>query len=205
MVAGRQRDFEIEEALEKAMLVFWKKGYLGASLTDLTTSMGINKPSMYAAFGNKEALFVAAAAYYGEKVAAPLFALLREENKSLQYRLKNYLRSTAELLCDVKTPRGCFITVASNELAAHSLPDKAQNVIVDATNCSEEAFEQFFAEEMNKDYIDKNTNLKDLTLFMLTVLHGQAAMARNGKSLEQLYQAIDFSMLSFNEILPIGH
>src|ERR1700733_6142055 len=57
MAVGRPRAFEAGKALDSAMQVFWRKGYIGASLTDLTWAMGINRPSLYAAFGNKETLF----------------------------------------------------------------------------------------------------------------------------------------------------
>src|ERR1041384_1958854 len=67
---GRPRDFDMEKALDAALHVFWKKGYEGASLTDLTEAMGINRPSLYAAFGNKEDLFRRALARYSSGPAS---------------------------------------------------------------------------------------------------------------------------------------
>ena len=64
---GRPREFDVEEALGAALKVFWRKGYDGASLTDLTEAMGVTRPSLYCAFGNKEALFRAALHRYDER------------------------------------------------------------------------------------------------------------------------------------------
>src|SRR5215216_7558256 len=68
MPRGRPRDFDVDEALDRALRVFWRKGYEGASLPELTRAMGINRPSLYAAFGNKEALFRKALDRYAEGV-----------------------------------------------------------------------------------------------------------------------------------------
>ncbi|MEM6585892.1 MAG: TetR/AcrR family transcriptional regulator, partial [Pseudomonadota bacterium] len=65
--AGRPRSFDRETALEAALNVFWAKGYDGASMADLTGAMGINKPSLYAAFGDKDALFAETIARYAER------------------------------------------------------------------------------------------------------------------------------------------
>src|ERR687895_845688 len=68
--AGRPREFDQDEALDTALEVFWRQGYEGTSLGELTVAMGINRPSLYAAFGNKEALFRKALDRYVDGPAA---------------------------------------------------------------------------------------------------------------------------------------
>src|SRR5437870_11774936 len=68
--AGRPRSFDLDKALDAALQVFWRKGYEGASLSDLTRAMGINRPSLYAGFGDKETLFRKARHRYAEGPAA---------------------------------------------------------------------------------------------------------------------------------------
>ena len=88
MPQGRPRAFDIDEALEQALQVFWRKGYLGTSLTDLTEAMGINRPSLYATFGNKEALFRKVLDRYSERQTAYLRSALEEPTaRSSQSRL----------------------------------------------------------------------------------------------------------------------
>ena len=70
MTAGRPREFDYEKALDQAMRVFWEKGYEGTSLPDLTQAMGINRPSLYASFGNKEELYKKALNRYAQTSAA---------------------------------------------------------------------------------------------------------------------------------------
>ena len=68
-MVGRPREFELEDALGRAMMVFWRKGYDGASLSDLTEALGITRPSLYAAFGSKEELFRQVLDRYDERTA----------------------------------------------------------------------------------------------------------------------------------------
>ena len=74
--AGRPRSFDKNDALQKAMLVFWEKGYEGTSMADLTQSIGMKAPSLYAAFGNKDAIFKEVVSHYLPIVANGQFAIL---------------------------------------------------------------------------------------------------------------------------------
>src|ERR1700758_3801754 len=78
MPSGRRREFDADEALERALEVFWSRGYLGATLPELTRAMGINRPSLYAAFGNKEELFQKALDRYQTGPQSFLARALRE-------------------------------------------------------------------------------------------------------------------------------
>jgi len=118
MVGGRKREFDKTEALEQAMRVFWQKGYLGASLSDLTEGMGINKPSLYSAFGNKEALFIHATEFYLEHHAKQHLRFLHEE-KPLQQRLSNYLQSVVAAQFTEIYPKGCYISFCLSESASN--------------------------------------------------------------------------------------
>lgn len=194
MVGGRQLQFDKQEALEAAMTVFWKKGFLGASLSDLTTCMGINKPSLYATFGNKEDLFVSATEHYLNNHAAPHFLLLNASGLSLSERLAAYLLSVTSMLCDPTKPGGCFISVATNEAAGESLPEKAHLAVIKASNFTETYLTEFFTSEKDKGNLTTDIEVKDLTLFIITFLHGIAAMARNGKTPRQIKSIVDITV-----------
>ena len=198
MAGGRQLQFDKQEALETAMTVFWKKGFLGASLSDLTTCMGINKPSLYATFGNKEDLFVSATEHYLNHHASPHILLLNTPDQSLSERLKAYLLSVTTMLCDPSKPGGCFLSVASNEAAGESLPEKAHQAVINAGNFTENYLIDFFASEKNKGNLTTDLEIKDLTLFILTFLHGIAAMARNGKTPQQIKSIINITVTALN-------
>src|SRR6266478_984191 len=104
---GRPRAFDIEKALERALRVFWEKGYEGSSLSDLTEAMGINRPSLYAAFGNKEELFRRVLARYVEGPAA--YVLKALEEPTAHGVAKALLSRAGDLVTDPRNPRGCLL------------------------------------------------------------------------------------------------
>lgn len=103
---GRPRAFDAEKALDRAMQVFWRKGYLGTSLSDLTDAMGINRPSLYAAFGNKKSLFRRVLGRYLEGPSVYVTDALREPTARAAVELVLY--GVVDLLTDPRTPTTCM-------------------------------------------------------------------------------------------------
>lgn len=194
MAGGRQREFDKDDALHAAMLVFWKQGYVGASLADLTAAMGINKPSLYATFGNKEQLFVAATEYYLEQLAAPHVTKLRQPSKPLTQRLKDYLMSLAAMISDPEMPGGCFISLSASEAAGDIIPADALCAINQACSFTETQLQQFFSEEIEQGNVGAGFDARSLTLFMLALLNGNASMARGGASLSDSEVVFDIAL-----------
>ena len=103
---GRPRAFDVEKALHRAMEVFWRKGYLGTSLSDLTDAIGVNRPSLYAAFGNKESLFRKALEHYAKGPSSYLSEALQEP--TARAVVERLLHGVVDLLTDPKTPTTCL-------------------------------------------------------------------------------------------------
>jgi AcrR family transcriptional regulator len=103
---GRPRAFDAEKALDRAMQVFWRKGYLGTSLSDLTNAMGINRPSLYAAFGNKKSLFRKVLDRYAKGPSVYLSEALREP--TARAVVERVFHGVVDLLTDPHTPTTCM-------------------------------------------------------------------------------------------------
>src|SRR6202140_2280507 len=106
LALGRPRAFDAEKALDRAMQVFWRKGYLGTSLSDLTDAMGINRPSLYAAFGNKKSLFRKVLDRYSKGPSVYLSEALREP--TARAVVERVLHGVVDLLTDPRTPATCL-------------------------------------------------------------------------------------------------
>src|ERR1700692_3383022 len=103
---GRPRSFDVEKALDRALQVFWRKGYEGASVSDLTKAVGINRPSLYAAFGDKKALFRRALDRYLTGPAAYTQEALKEP--TARAVVERLLQGAAGLDAAPRNPGGCL-------------------------------------------------------------------------------------------------
>src|SRR5688572_12899973 len=103
---GRPKEFDRDVALSKAMGVFWRRGYEGTSVHDLAGAMGINKPSLYATFGCKKALFREAIELYERTQGAPI-ALSLEKIRPARAAVEEMLQANAQAFTAAGKPRGC--------------------------------------------------------------------------------------------------
>jgi len=197
MNAGRHRSFDIDIALDKAMEVFWTNGYPGTSLSDLTTAMGINKPSLYAAFGNKEELFKNALDKYVQKFGMMHTRHLITANKSLTERIHCYLNSIAEMVTNPDLPGGCFVCISTCEVSGTCLPSGALDVISKINELTKSGLEDFFIAEIKAGNISSESSPIMLANYLLTLQFGLAVMARNGDGIEALNEVIKHSLSSF--------
>jgi len=190
MPAGRHRTFDTEDALKAAMLVFWRNGYPGTSMADLTQAMAINKPSLYAAFGNKEQLFMSALEHYINLYSFPAFELLNAPNQPLDQRLYAYLKYIALMFCSPDLPTGCMMANSTCESVGENLPATAQNLISDLNNKARQQLTDFFAMEKAKGVIKSGSSPRTLALYLMTINSGMAVLARNGTTPTELDEMI---------------
>lgn len=191
MTSGRKKLFDENTALNAAMDVFWQKGYVGASLADLTKRMGINKPSMYSAFGNKEALFVKATQCYIDTKMKPLIALLFEENVTLEKRLKNHMMSIVSMQCDTSDAKGCYLALCQSELVSGDIPEQAEQLLKEADAMPIQVYTELFNTDVEAIKLGLNNNAQANALSLYTVLKGTASMARSGIDKSALEYSID--------------
>ncbi|MBN9671760.1 TetR/AcrR family transcriptional regulator [Roseibium aggregatum] len=109
MPRGRPRKVDTQDALQAIMVAFWQNGYSGTSMNDLASASGMAKPGLYAAFGDKEALFEKALLHYFENYGGPVFAQLQAAQKHVVEDFRDFLGAVAALSSDRSLPAGCFL------------------------------------------------------------------------------------------------
>ena len=191
MTSGRKREFDSELALDAAMHTFWQKGYVGTSLSDLIENMGINKPSMYRTYGNKEALFVKATQRYLETQMKPHLALLDETDVSLKQRLKNHMMSIVNMQCDAEHALGCYLVLCQSELVSGDIPNEAEQILKEAEALPKHVYVNLFNSDLESIQLGLNNNAQANSLCLYTLLKGTASMARSGVSKSDLEYSVD--------------
>lgn len=187
---GRPREFCVDQALAAALRVFWSKGFDGASLTDLTEAMGITRPSLYAAFGNKEELFRKALDLYGrEKLAYVQTALSASTARAVAERMLHGALEIATSSCD---PAGCFGVISSIGCTTHA--DSIRGEVIARRAAAESAIIGRFARACAEGDLPANIEPEGLARYVMAIMQGISVQASAGASRADLEQLIDTSL-----------
>jgi len=189
---GRPLGFAENEAIEAAMRVFWEKGFEGSTLADLTEAMGINRSSMYATFGDKEALFLLAIARYAEGPASYARAAL--EQPTVRAVVEALLRGALELLTDPTHPRGCLSVQGA--LACGSDAEPMKQAQIDWRRQGESEIQKRLQRARGEGDLAKDVDPGDLARYISTLLTGMAIQAANGSTRAEMTRLVELALRS---------
>lgn len=182
MPAGRPRNFDTGEALDAALEVFRRKGFEGASLADLTEATGVSRPSLYAAFGDKESLFRLALDRYAEGSRADLEAALAEPGpRDAAARL---LEGAARRMTEPGRPRGCLLVAGA--LSCGDEGDAVKRELQLRRAASENELAARFRADGKRGLLPAGTDPTGLASFLASVLYGMSVMAAGGADRRRL-------------------
>jgi len=193
---GRPRAFDRNEALAKATRVFWEKGFEATSMHDLTAAMGIGSPSLYAAFGSKEALYAEALGYYRDTYEALVWTNFFAES-GVRSAFACWLRDSAAALtgCVVDIPRGCMVTLSA--AGSEGYPELGE-LVRSARGITLSRLSTRLQHAIDEREIPATVDIKALARFMQTVQGGMSIQARDGAQRADLDAVAEVAMSGFD-------
>jgi AcrR family transcriptional regulator len=194
---GRPRSFDRDAALKSAMMVFWAKGYDGASLPELTEAMGIHSPSLYAAFRSKQELYREALDLYGETEGSGIWESIPEA-PTARAAVKQFLHVSADAFTRRNRPGGCMIALgelqatAANEAVRRDLRRRrARGVAI---------LRRRLQRAVSARELPASADCLAVARFYATVQHGMSIQARDGASRETLRAIADSAMMAWDAV-----
>src|SRR5580658_6156645 len=189
-VMGRPREFDADAALEKAMRLFWAKGYEGTSVADLTGTLGISRPSLYAAFGDKQRLFRAALERYAAGPAGYVGASL--DRPTAREVAEHLLRGAADLQASSRNPGGCL--TVNGAIASGEEAEPVRQVLNAHRTAGVALLRRRFEHAKAEHDLPEDSDPAALARFVAAVVYGMAVLASGGASRKELQQVIQTAM-----------
>ncbi len=174
---GRPRAFDRETALRRAMQVFWAKTYDGTSMTDLTEAMGIASPSLYAAFGGKEALFCEAVRLYAAENGADIWNGLKEAPTIVE-AVERFLMASAGVYASPGRPPGCLIVLGAQHETSQDNP--AHRELADRRRRNHQTVLERFRRAIEEGELAPDFDAEGAAAFLIASQHGLSVLARDG-------------------------
>jgi len=188
---GRPRSFDRDEALKKAMYVFWEKGYEGTSMADLIQSIGMKAPSIYAAFGNKDAIFKEVVSRYLPIVVNGQLATLNNTS-GIYEAVEKTLTECVRLFTSDDNPHTCLIMTA----AINASPEHQEHVesLGALRRDYKENWKSRFVRAQEDGQLATSLNPKQLAEYFVTIIQGMALSAKDGATKEDLATTSEIAM-----------
>ncbi len=187
---GRPRGFDADKALDQALEVFWRKGYEGTSISDLTAAMRINRPSIYAAFGNKEELFRKVLDRYAE--GPPLAVREALESPSARQAVERVLMAAADVPTRGAGPRGCLLVQGA--LACGDASELVRRELISRRADGEAELRKRLQRAKAEGDLPASADPAGLARYVVTVAHGMAVEAAGGANHRELLQVVETAM-----------
>jgi TetR/AcrR family transcriptional regulator, copper-responsive repressor len=178
---GRPREFDRSAALDRALTLFWERGYEATSIADLTMAMGVGPPSLYAAFGSKRELFEEVLTRYAKEHRAFMATSLLEE-PTLRAGLERMLREAATAYTLPDRPRGCLVISAATNCSSPEVQERLR----DLRNSSVDQFERLIRAAIAAGELRDGAEPRVLALATSVLMQGMAQQARDGATREEL-------------------
>jgi AcrR family transcriptional regulator len=191
---GRPRSFDRDKALERAMHVFWRQGYEATSVNDLTRAMRINPPSLYAAFGDKEHLYLEALERY-QQARLESVAKWFDEEPTAKAAIARLLTEAAELLVRTGAPRGSMLVLSATNCSAASL----QSALAQRRASGRAILKARIDRGVREGELPPGTDTAALTDFYSTVFQGMSIQARDGATRQRLLATARTAMRAWPE------
>lgn len=183
---GRPRAYDPTEALKAARDVFWLKGYAATSLDDIVGATGMNRPSLYAAFGDKEAIYLAALKMQSELLVTAVASACQLEMKLKPFLDLFFERCIESYMAGAQGARGCFLV--GTALTESLMREDVGEVVRSAFGRCEDALEQRFKRAKKDGDLLKTADARAIAMLMSSTMHEMAMLARAGAKRDMLEQ-----------------
>ncbi|WP_193015328.1 MULTISPECIES: TetR/AcrR family transcriptional regulator [Gammaproteobacteria] len=198
---GRPRRYDSDTALEKVMALFWRKGFTATSMDDLVIETQMNKPSLYAAFGNKAALYEKAIERFNQIASTRYRHELEKQSPqdTIIKRVKRYLVSAIHFYTDKEGLTGCMVlSTAVTEIADPTIKTLLNQVIEAQTQQVIDALQ----EALSAGELKKEVDIRVVALGIVALLHSLSLRARSGATVDELLPLADISRMLLMPYLP---
>ncbi|MFH6999857.1 TetR/AcrR family transcriptional regulator [Flavobacterium sp. FlaQc-57] len=190
---ARTKEFNEDKALDKAIEIFWHKGYNGTSAQDLVTHLGLSRSSLYDTFGDKQKLFAQSLQRY-QKNAQDQIIELFEKSENIKETLRDIFKQAVIESLEDRITKGCFMVNSSVELAMHD--EEIAKIVKNNSQKMEEVFTNAVQKGQDLGQISESNEARVLARFIFNNYSGIRVLARTGERDKQVYDDIIKALFS---------